>query len=200
MKSYGGFLWPIGDRHAAKVLLNEVRGLDVAMEYVRGRDVCVQAGGNVGVWPAYLAKTFAEVWTFEPDLANYLCLLRNIPSGVYPFLAALGHKPMGVSMELSPDNVGAHSLDIMHPGRTPVLTIDELELQACDLIVLDCEGFEPLIVDGAADTIRKFKPVLMIEDKDLSRHYGKRQGWPERDIAGYRVVAKYRNDLILAPE
>lgn len=199
MKSVGGYLFPAADQHCAPAVLEEYKSVDEALKFVKERNVCVQAGGNVGVWADYLAQKFGEVWTFEPDLENYLCLIRNVGSGVFPFWAALGHKPMSVSMNREPANAGAHSVNL-NGGRVPVLTVDELELTDCNLMALDCEGYEPFVIEGARETIKRFKPVLMIEDKDISRHYGKREGWPEREIAGYKLAAKTRRDVILIPE
>jgi hypothetical protein len=42
------------------------------------RRTCVQAGGNVGLFPVTIAKYFQEVLTFEPDIANWTCLQRNL--------------------------------------------------------------------------------------------------------------------------
>ncbi len=43
------------------------------------------------------------------------------------------------------------------------ITIDSLELDRLDFIKIDCEGFEHKILKGAEKTIKKFKPVMVIE-------------------------------------
>ena len=45
----------------------------------------------------------------------------------------------------------------------PTFTVDQLALDTCDLIQLDCEGYEPNIIVGALETIEKFKPVISLE-------------------------------------
>lgn len=80
-----------------------------------------------------------------------------------------------------------------------MVTIDSLDLPGCDLIVLDTEGTEPLAIDGAMQTIEKFKPVLMIEDRDISRHYGYREGW-WKEIKGYKLADRAHRDVILVHE
>jgi FkbM family methyltransferase len=66
-------------------------------------------------------------------------------------------------------NVGCHTVSEdgdKHATKTsfiPTFTIDQLALDTCDLIQLDCEGYEPNIILGALETIEKFKPVIALE-------------------------------------
>lgn len=155
----------------------------------------MQAGGHCGVWANRLARSFTVVWTIEPDLENYLCMARNLVPNVQPIWAALGDKPGGgVGLERRPENSGAHFIN--GEGRIGVITIDELELEACDLIVLDIEGMEPLALHGAKETIERFKPVLMVEDKGLSDRYGFPVGWSDC-WPGYGVEKRVKRDVIL---
>jgi FkbM family methyltransferase len=45
----------------------------------------------------------------------------------------------------------------------PTITIDSLQLQRCDLIKFDVEGWETRAINGAIRTISRFKPVLFFE-------------------------------------
>lgn len=188
-----GLWWPVGDRecHKAIFMLDD---LATVLGMVRGRDVVVQAGGNCGVWANELAKTFNEVWTVEADLANYRCLVRNMGARVRPIWAALGDKMGTCGLRRYDHNVGAHVVD--GEGSVPMITIDALELEACDLIILDIEGYEPFALQGAAQTIEKFKPVIMVEDR-----YG-RFGFPlnwSHDWPGYKLAKKGKRDTIIVP-
>jgi FkbM family methyltransferase len=58
------------------------------------------------------------------------------------------------------DDGGKYPLKIAH---IPTFTIDQLALDTCDLIQLDCEGYEPNVIMGATETIEKFKPVISLE-------------------------------------
>ena len=45
----------------------------------------------------------------------------------------------------------------------PMITIDSLNLNGCDLIALDVEGYEQGVLQGSINTIRKYKPVIIAE-------------------------------------
>ena len=48
-----------------------------------------------------------------------------------------------------------------------MVTIDGLQLPRCDLLKVDVEGMELPVLRGAADTIRKFHPILYVENDRL---------------------------------
>lgn len=196
-----GFWWPTDDNWCWKVIHGEVSDVEDAIKYARGNAVAVQAGGNVGVWASYLAKKFGRVETVEPMAINYECLTRNVPPNVHHQFAGFGAAPGFIGMVNVDGNAGAH-----YPksdGEIPVITIDSLNLEACDLLVLDVEGYEPHALQGAEQTIRKYRPPIMLEEKGLSeRYYGIPRGAAEKWVMGlglgYAIRKKVRADVILA--
>ena len=74
MKKINGFYWPDHDRDCHPVVPNQLSDLDYALNYTKQNKVCIQAGGNVGVWPKKLSTIFDVVYTFEPDPENFNCL------------------------------------------------------------------------------------------------------------------------------
>lgn len=196
-----GFWWPASDGWCHKVIHEELPDLDRAVNLAKGRKVAVQAGGNVGVWASHLAKTFEKVVTVEPDEANYECLKRNVQANVAHSRAGFSDAPKVAGLNKVDGNAGAHYL--CGVGQIPLITIDSLDLPACDLICLDIEGYEPLALQGAERTIRKYRPVIMFEEKGLSeRYYGIKRDTAEQWViglgAGYRVKHRVRADVILA--
>lgn len=196
-----GFWWPADDDWCWRVIHQELPDCDAAVSYAKGRDVVVQAGGNVGVWASHLAKSFHFVDTVEPVSVNYACLMLNVPENVRHGLAGFGDAPGSIEMQIVPGNAGAH---FGRPGGTvPIITIDGLELDACDLICLDLEGFEPQALRGAEKTIRKFRPAILIEEKGLSERYyriprGTAETWVMGLGLGYKVRERRRADVILS--
>jgi FkbM family methyltransferase len=44
-----------------------------------------------------------------------------------------------------------------------MISLDSLSLHRCDFIKIDVEGMESLVLDGAAETITKHRPILLVE-------------------------------------
>lgn len=196
-----GVWWPANDTWCHKVIDGELSDIEVALRFVKERRVAIQAGGNVGVWATYLAKSFARVITVEPDETNYECLKRNVPKNVEHHRAGFGNAALMTGIKQVEGNAGAHYLK--GQGDIHLVRIDDLELDACDLLILDVEGFEPMALEGAEQTIRKYRPVVMFEEKGLSQQYygrarGSSQRWVRSLGLGYNVVARERADIIMA--
>lgn len=196
----GGFEWPAAGSRPAQISLTDVEDVDNILPYVKGRSLAVQAGGNVGVFPARLAREFATVVTFEPDEKNFACLERNVTAAnVVKHRAALGQAATTAGLVKFAHNSGAHFLD--GDGEVRVVAIDDLDLPSCDLIYLDVEGHELQAICGAARTIRKHRPIIVFEDKGLSERYAVPKGAARDYIAaefGYHVIGKIgTNDIMM---
>ena len=138
----------------------------------------IQAGGNVGLYALWFAHYFQKVVTFEPDPANWACLVRNI-EGLDGFAridarhAAIGDaEGQCAVIEVEAGNCGAHRVNATEKGAIRMLTIDSLNLNACDGIFLDIEGYELQALRGAIKTIEQFSPVIALEMKRLADVYG----------------------------
>lgn len=198
MRLEDGWWWPADDRTARSAVFGTVQDVNHAISRVLETKVCVQAGGNCGAWAHHLAIAFEQVWTIEPDFKNYLCLLRNMRRpNIKPIWAALGAEKKMVGMLRRPENIGAHR--VIDGSEVAQITIDDLQLESCDLIVLDIEGMEYQALQGARQTIERFKPVLMVEDKGQSVEYGVPAEW-SLDFPGYTVAKRIHRDVILVPD
>jgi FkbM family methyltransferase len=198
-----GLLWPAMDEHCASVIFRTQHDLDVALPHVRSFDACVQAGGNCGVWPRALATKFKRVYTAEPHPLNFTALAWNTAGldNVIRLQCAFGSERGFVRLQLAEDesaNCGAYF--VADDGHIPTLLIDDLGLRSCGLICLDIEGYEMKALQGAQATIRACHPVIVIEDKGLSKKYGTRRGdcekWLESTF-GYVVAERVRRDVVL---
>jgi len=142
---------------------------DAYLRYVKTRNVVVQAGGNCGLYPRLFSEYFQTVYTFEPDPLNFHCLVNNCQrDNVIKINAALGDGSGLVRVKRAGmGNVGMHTITQEggnFPKITPQFSIDSLCLEACDLIQLDVEGYEPKVIDGAMRTIEQFHPVISCEN------------------------------------
>jgi len=171
-----GIWWPEGEISGRHVIIRDVdEAVRKLLTHVPGRELIVQAGANVGVYPLALADHFHAVFAFEPDPVNAQCLALNLKARdslnrVHVSNAALGEKQGGCEVvEVSANNCGAQRIE--HGGSIPVLTIDDFDLSACDAIWLDIEGSELAALKGAIKTIETFSPVICVEDKGLGAQF-----------------------------
>jgi FkbM family methyltransferase len=133
------------------------------------KNVCLQAGGNVGIWPLKLKDHYKEILSFEPDPALYQCMVKNLEKikNVKCFNYALSDKSedatfcrsgkSGTGFTTKDDTVRDEMCKIKS------VTIDSLNLKTLDVMFLDIEGFEEYALKGAEDTIKRLKPIIHIE-------------------------------------
>lgn len=197
-----GLYWP--DYDGEKIydhLLKRIGDIDLAVRLCRSPVVCVQAGGHVGMWARRLAKTFEEVWTFEPVPELYECLQFNTShlQGVFPHKQALGEingQAEFTILKSGRSNIlGASKIaDTPRTEEVKVVTIDSLNLVRCDALFLDVERYELQVLAGARETLARFNPVVTLEvlpgqEGEYHSHMHK---------LGYRLRGKAHNDHIFA--
>lgn len=161
------------------------------------RGVVVQAGGNQGMYPRLLSDMFNRVYTFEPDPINFHCLVANCQrDNIVKLNAALGFKHGLVKVTKEPFedweiNYGVRTVVQDENANVPVLRIDDLSLDQCDLIMLDIEGHELLAMKGAIETLEAYHPVIFTE-----HHYVHESPEPFLKAFGYELVDRSFHDLI----
>jgi FkbM family methyltransferase len=201
MKLVEGWQVPDIDECCINALLVELPDLNVSYTHMNQFRTVIQAGGNIGVYPATMAGQFERVITVEPDLTNYQALLLNVAghANIEHHWAAFGDKIGTASVDHPyPENIGAHQLKAGNDVR--VLTIDSFCVDNCDFIQLDIEGYEHLALLGAERTIKKTCPVITLELKGL----GLRYGYSDEDTInllqdwGYEIVGRVNRDVIFA--
>lgn len=138
-------------------------------EHLKNYDTIVTGGTSCGMHARFYAKMFKHVYAFEPDPLSFHCMVNNCQSdNVYKLNAALGHGnglvglfragPGGSDM-----NIGMNQITNTNQFKIPMMSIDSLNLDSCDMIQLDVEGFESRAIEGATNTIEKFKPIIVAE-------------------------------------
>lgn len=194
--------WPANDTKLVLVFKHRT-DIQEILKHVKKFDVCVQAGGATGVWPVEFAKHFEQVYTFEPDPTNYAALEKNIEDrGVKNINyrhTGLGEKEKNIKIvrdDCHVDNYGAGYA--VEGGETPCITIDSLNLDACDLMQLDIEGYELNALKGAQKTIEKYKPTIVLEVKPHPQLNGRnyREAADYLLSIGYKETAHFHRDIL----
>lgn len=144
------------------------------------RRVAVDVGAHVGLWSYYMARDFAELHAFEPNIEAAWCWGRNLPAGTVNgcdarlHQCALGADHGIVTLEQAPgQSGGAHIWPIASAGAEGTIEqrpLDDFELDAVDLIKIDVEGYETAVIEGARKTLLRCKPIVIVEEALWSRY------------------------------
>jgi FkbM family methyltransferase len=174
-----------------------------SIQLCRQRRVALDVGANVGLWGRDLCEAFDHVIAFEPVNDFRQCLIKNVKSDRLEVRSvALGNENTRAVMTITEGNSGHSHIDpnSFGSGDTEVITLDSLSLPVVDYIKIDCEGFEYRVLQGAEQTIRRCRPIVVIEQKPhaaYSRDYGQfaavelLQGW------GMTRLDQVRDDWIM---
>lgn len=196
-----------GSRTGLKWNRRDLPNLDRVVRRCRHRRVAVQAGGNLGIFPKYLAAYFETVYTFEPAHGPFqaLCLNAREPN-IIKMQAALGAVHVGVTMaQVRRDGKPDPHEGITHvagPGVVPQLRVDDLALDVCDLLQLDLEGWELYALRGARETITRCRPVICVEVNKSLEFVGIAPEAVRQLIAdcGYVQVERLESDDVWIPK
>jgi FkbM family methyltransferase len=132
------------------------------MEYVTNRTRAIDVGGHCGLWARNLVKNFNFVESFEPVADHRACFVKNAPTAkLHPY--ALGDKERRVAIHTQQGSSGDSWVD--GPGEIEMRTLDSFAFIDVGLIKLDCEGYELFVLKGAVQTLRQWRPVVIVEQK-----------------------------------
>jgi FkbM family methyltransferase len=141
--------------------------------YLSDGAVILDLGANIGNHTVYFAKLpkTRKVYAFEPVKETFFILSKNIDinglnSKVELFNVGLSDRKTKAKIENFPDNnIGGITIIDCEDGTLDVCRLDDIIINEnrIDLIKIDVEGHEVLLLKGAEDTIRKYKPVIFIE-------------------------------------
>jgi FkbM family methyltransferase len=142
---------------------------------VQAGDVVLDGGAHIGTFSKFaLAHGARKVIAFEPDPANADCFQRNFESelrsgAVVVVRKALWNHSATLALSHGITSAGSRASDSVEAptgDAIPATTIDEtvrvLGLDRVDFIKLDVEGAERKAIEGAAETLRRFRPRMVV--------------------------------------
>lgn len=188
-----------GSELAIKWARRDLTSVDAVLAVVPGRTACVQAGGNLGVWPKYLSRHFASVLTFEPSADLFPKLMANVPeTNVVKLQAALGDRGglVGTAcVRRDAKRLADHEglTHVVPGGIIPRVALDALALPVIDLLYLDLEGYELHALRGAVDTISRCRPVIAVE---INRNI-EFEGFTQDDVRAFITAQRYERALTI---
>lgn len=171
---------------------------DKALSYVEKFDFALDVGGHIGLWSRPLTEKFSRVVAFEPYQPYIDLFTLNAPKAEV-IKVALGELDGSARLVNQIDNSGATYLE--EGEGVHVVTLDSFGYDNVDFIKIDCEGYEFPVVMGAAETLKRCNPVVIVEQKQHKTHsnwWGKTAAVEFMiNILDYRVVSRVLNDWVL---
>lgn len=155
------------------------------MDTLKAGQVAVDVGAHVGQFSVYLGRRAVKVHAFEASPEVFELLVKNVEANqltdlVVPYNVALYDKE--TSLAVSPDCAYSRLADgrldyasrdcsgwlWLVPGPPDVYgivsrTLDSFHLQDVALIKVDTEGGDLRVLQGATETIARYRPVICCE-------------------------------------
>lgn len=159
---------------------NEFAFLD---RYLEPGMTFLDAGANEGIYSVFAAERLggAAVWAFDPSQRELFRLARNLDLNnlkVRVFPVALSNQTG--TAEMTVGGYGHEGLNTLgrldhevEAGAKELIQVTRLDdvvkenpLPRLDFIKIDVEGAELKLLQGATETLRRYRPVLLLEVSD----------------------------------
>jgi FkbM family methyltransferase len=181
MKQAKGFSVPDSDTYFSQNMSErgfQIEHLDLALKYVKNNRTALDIGAHIGTWSVNMADYFGTVHAFEPDKYNFECLEKNCfgCSNIVTYNLASGEKLDKTYIKYDLKRVGNSGSHYLSKDKTEqsidMVTVDYFDFDDVDFIKIDVEGYEYFSLLGAEKTIKRCKPVIMIEEKRFGSRFG----------------------------
>jgi FkbM family methyltransferase len=190
------------------------------LKFVTQFRTAVDIGAHVGISVHQWAPLFEHVHAFEPMVDHFECLELNTAkfSNVTRHNCAMSNQSAMLngayrsmknsgSFQLVDDEFVAVNHKKAKIYDIPSRKLDEFELESVDLVKIDVEGWEFEVLRGAEQTIRRCKPVLMVEftngggREHKSMHtYDVNEYLEFIETLNYKLVSSAGDDSIYIPK
>lgn len=214
---YGGYLTPLSSQHrpaVQKILNGQVYEPDTIQFMVNncGKGDIIHAGTFFGDFLPALSSAISSnsyVWAFEPSKENYRCAkittMINELDNVKLFNSGLGETSKTSKMVIKTNNGvnlgGASRILDENENIGTMIDVDVVKIddmvgeRDISIIQLDVEGYEQQALAGAIETIKRCKPLLILED---NKNIIKSQWFKDNIISlNYHIVKKLHENTLL---
>ena len=185
--------------------------LDIILQVVQPGMVVYDIGANIGALTIPMAQAVGNegvVLAFEPTRIAFQLLCANIAlnciANVHALNCAIGStngttRTMSAMVDFdAPNNFGGMKVSPSFEGGEPVgvRSIDSFRFGGCDVMKIDVEGDELAVLEGAQETIKRFRPILFVEaDPDAVAQMAVRTFLEKADyVLHYLEIALFKSD------
>ncbi|PKU24463.1 FkbM family methyltransferase [Telmatospirillum siberiense] len=137
----------------------------------------IDIGTNMGEYSFFMARYAKNVVSFEPNPDLWPEIRRRVPSTVIEGVALSDHHG-SAEFRYVADNTGVATIETnnqlgmvkdsssIRTRTVPMKPLDSYDLQSVSFIKIDVEGHEEAVLKGAANTLKRCRPALLIETED----------------------------------
>ena len=157
----------------------------------------LDVGAWCGTWSHAMQKYSTKIIAFEPNAIHFDCLQKNLNefTNITCNNNAIGDKNGMVS--LTTEDATQNTRIEKESGNISMFTIDSFNYNDIDLIKIDVEGYEMKVLEGATETLKTVK-FLMVELNSNTKRYGSSNAKVEKHIRslGFKMLIKIWPDIV----
>ena len=134
-----------------------------AADFANG--VALDIGANIGNHALAFAPFFRTVHAFEPNPQSYQLLDFNaqFKGNIVPHHFGLGDQAGRFRLAETAENAGQSVIDEAGVIEIEIKRLDDLGLENVKFIKIDVEGFEPKVIAGGREFLKRNMPVIAFE-------------------------------------
>ena len=169
-----GINWMLDDRQSIdqsilKYGIYEAESTAAVKRVVKPGMTCLDVGANIGYYTMLMASLVGKegaILAFEPTesfdvLQEHIKLNPGLAS-IIPYRVALGAGERTVNLSLN-YSWPPSAADPVKPTPTKMRSLDDFPIPKVDFIKVDTDGWELQFLHGAVETLRGFRPPMLIE-------------------------------------
>lgn len=150
--------------------------VDFMLSCLRPGDAVIDAGANIGVFTLQAARAVGEtgrVYAFEPMRSTFGMLERSVRANGLQERCRLYNEGLGAAPSSGSFHRSSHatnpgssyiSADASGDEQIRIRPIDAVEAERpVRFLKIDVEGFEPHVIRGATNMLRRYAPIIFTE-------------------------------------
>lgn len=171
---YGWMLYSPGSPHIGKCFdfygQYSESEVEIFRQYIPEGATSLDIGANIGsltIPMALLCGDSGAVYAIESHIENYYTLCSNLSLNEQYNTKAIN--AFVSDSDAAQPTGSVWGSFISNKWGAPVVAVDQLGLDRCDFIKIDVDGGEINVLKSAKDTIKKYRPILYVENDQKER-------------------------------
>jgi len=179
---------------------------DIYKKILNKKSIVVDIGAFIGSHTACFSTLAKEVYAFEPCSKPYNCITKTINENnldnIFLFNCALSDKKQEKILMTNYDGDSrfkehTNKKNWEHSEKIMCRSLDEFKLSEVHLIKIDTEKHEWNVLEGARETIKRSRPVILLETFKSKSNLNKLDEWTKDN--NYWYLSLKGDDYILIP-